>query len=264
MQRVVSLEERKSAGRGGRRRWQEPAPELGFSGSFSVPELPDLLQMYALSRATGRLSIVKGPRFGEVWFERGDMVHCEVGEDRGAEAFYQLLAWKGGSYEFETAEPPLRTIAVSWEELLLEGCRRLDEGKNAAEAAALPPPDPRRNTVKEGLRRLREMEGFVGACVVDGETGTMLEVTGEGGGTNLEVAAACNSEVIRAQRQAMADLGVDDRIEDILVTLHRQYHLIRPVSARESCFLYLVLDKKRSNLAMSRLKLAEVGRDLVL
>jgi hypothetical protein len=118
--------------------------------------------------------------------------------------------------------------------------------------------------VKESLEKLTELDGFVGACLVDSNSGMMLGSQGGGGGVNLEVAAAGNTEVVRAKRKTMSNLGLKDTIEDMLITLGRQFHLIRPVATKEGLFIYVVLDKQKANLAMGRHKLAEVESGLTL
>lgn len=114
---------------------------------------------------------------------------------------------------------------------------------------------------KDALTKLNQLDGFVGAALVDSESGMLLGQEG-GNGINLEVAAAGNTEVVRAKRKAMTNLNIKDGIEDILITLGRQYHLIRPLRSRTTLFFYLALDRGRANLAMARLTLADVEKDL--
>ena len=83
-----------------------------------------------------------------------------------------------------------------------------------------------------------------------------------GSGIDLEVAAAGNTEVVRAKNKTMRALGLNDVIEDILITLGKQYHIIRPSSRKEGVFIYCVLDKQRSNLAMARRKTQDVDKEL--
>ena len=113
--------------------------------------------------------------------------------------------------------------------------------------------------VNEVLSKILELNGAVGACVVDSNSGMMLGAEG-GGPVNLEVAAAGNTEVVRAKRKTMKALELSDEIEDILITLGTQYHLIRPVASNDALFIYLVIDKERGNLAMARHKLASVEK----
>lgn len=81
---------------------------------------------------------------------------------------------------------------------------------------------------------------------------------------NLELAAAGNTEVVRSKRKTMKALALNDQIEDMLITLGKQYHLIRPLAANDALFIYLVLDKQRSNLAMARYQLTQIEKELVV
>ncbi|AZP15512.1 MULTISPECIES: roadblock/LC7 domain-containing protein [Streptomyces] len=111
---------------------------------------------------------------------------------------------------------------------------------------------------------LKEMmagvEGALGAAVVDYTSGMALGTLGGNKDLDLTVAAAGNTDVVRAKVRTMEQVGLKGRIEDMLITLDSQYHLIRPVTGRSGngLFLYLVLDKARSNLAMARHQLKRV------
>ncbi len=119
-------------------------------------------------------------------------------------------------------------------------------------------------TVKKALGQILQLDGAVGACVVDSNSGMMLGAEGGGGVVDLEVAAAGNTDVVRAKRKTMSSLKLNDAIEDILITLGKQYHIIRPLSTNDALFVYLVLDKSKGNLAMARHKLAAIEKDLVV
>ncbi len=116
---------------------------------------------------------------------------------------------------------------------------------------------------KETLPKLMDMDGCIGACIVDSNSGMSLGAIG-GNGIDLEAAAAGNTEVVRAKRKTMRALQLQDSIEDILITLGKAYHLIRPLQSNDALFVYLVLDKNRANLAMARHQLRVIEKDLVV
>jgi hypothetical protein len=105
-------------------------------------------------------------------------------------------------------------------------------------------------TVADSLKQLLRTDGAMCAALVDANSGMMLGSAGAG--LDLELAAAGNTEVVRAKLKTMQILGLSDTLEDILITLGKQYHIIRPVQAKAGIFLYLVLDKAKANLAMAR------------
>lgn len=116
--------------------------------------------------------------------------------------------------------------------------------------------------VKESMDVLLQSDGAMCTAIVDADSGMVLGQAGTG--LDLELAAAGNTEVVRAKLKTMKSLGLNDKIEDILITLGTQYHIIRPVASKEGLFIYLVLDKSKSNLALARRNCQEVESTLAL
>ena len=113
----------------------------------------------------------------------------------------------------------------------------------------------------KAVSEMLNVDGALAAAVVDFASGMMLA----GGGSpaiDLEIAAAGNTEVVSSKMKTMKMLGLNDVIEDILITWGKQYHLIRPLQKHEGLFLYSVLDKSKSNLALARRSLVDVERNL--
>lgn len=114
----------------------------------------------------------------------------------------------------------------------------------------------------ESLNALMGIDGAQAVALVDYESGMLL---GEAGaGMDMEVAAAGNTEVIRAKMKTAASLNLNDSIEDILISLGKAYHIMRPVAKKKGLFFYIVLDRTKSNLALARRKVQDVEAELAI
>lgn len=114
------------------------------------------------------------------------------------------------------------------------------------------------------MKEIMDIDGAIGVALVDHTSGMALGLAGGGKDLDLTVAAAGNTDVVRAKLRAMEMLNLSEKIEDILITLDTQYHMIRPLTSRsgKGLFLYLALRRDRSNLAMARHHLRRIEADL--
>ncbi|HEY6328190.1 MAG TPA: hypothetical protein VI756_02555, partial [Blastocatellia bacterium] len=95
-----------------------------------------------------------------------------------------------------------------------------------------------------------EIAGFIGASVVDLESGMTLGVRTTRTDFDLTAASAYNSEIVKQKLKVMKALNLNSTLEDMLLTLSDQIHLIKIVSP--TSFIYLAADKSLTNLAIVR------------
>jgi predicted regulator of Ras-like GTPase activity (Roadblock/LC7/MglB family) len=169
------------------------------------------------------------------------------------------------------ADPPLGTDAVyaEGEAGVLVGAPESEPIVFRRHAPPSVPPEttnPRFKMAKldSAMKEMRDVDGYIAAGIVDTDSGMAL-ASESSGGFDIEAACAANTDVVRAKLKAMKALGLgEEAIEDILITLGSQYHLIRPLKNRPSVFCYLAVDRARANLAMSRLTLGQVEANIQL
>jgi hypothetical protein len=119
--------------------------------------------------------------------------------------------------------------------------------------------------IETALKEAMTIEGAIGVALVDYTSGLTLGVMGGGATMDMNVAAAGNTDVVRAKVRTLEMLGFTDNIEDILITLDSQYHLIRLIQGRrggDALFLYLALSKSRANLGLARQQLRKIESEL--
>jgi len=114
------------------------------------------------------------------------------------------------------------------------------------------------NNIESALDELISINGALATAVVDWESGMTLG-TRSMGGFDIELAAAGNSEVVKAKMATMKSTHLNGQIKDILITLTDQMHIITMVGVHPELFLYVALDSSKANLALARNKMNSVA-----
>jgi hypothetical protein len=96
-----------------------------------------------------------------------------------------------------------------------------------------------------------DVDGVIATAVVDLESGMTLAAKSNRADFDLTVASAYNSELVKQKMKIMRALNLKSSLEDMLLTLTDQFHLIRFLPGGNS-FLYLAADRGSTNLAILR------------
>jgi two-component system chemotaxis response regulator CheB len=99
----------------------------GFVGEIEGLGLVDLVQFACLAGDDRKLSVLSEDNRGVLYFSDNEIIHAEFGELSGEEAFYRIMSWPSGTFSMLFASTKVRTIDSSWNFLLLEAARRIDE-----------------------------------------------------------------------------------------------------------------------------------------
>lgn len=100
----------------------------GFSGVIQQASLADMLQMLCTGGNSLILQVQSRVGMAEIFIREGAVIHATAGKLEGYDAFYQVMTLRGGEFNTQPfTEPPRNTITNSWEYLLMESARLLDE-----------------------------------------------------------------------------------------------------------------------------------------
>jgi len=105
------------------------------------------------------------------------------------------------------------------------------------------------------------LPGALATSIVDWKSGMVL-ASQNNGSFDIELASAGNAEVIKAKMATMKSLKNEGSIEDILITLSDQIHIIRVLKDNPDLFIYLALNSDKANLALARNKLSSSESNL--
>ena len=146
-----------------------------------------------------------------------------------------------------------------------------DVGAAAPETPPLPPVLMRRartdldpEHAKKSLADLGSIEGLLCCAVVDSVNGHVIaRERRDEEEVDIDRAAAACAQVLRSHRLAARSMGLPDHIEEVTVSTATRHQLMRPLSRHTELFLFVLLNKQRSNLSLARFKLMEVEKALV-
>src|SRR3954451_24339109 len=105
-----------------------------------------------------------------------------------------------------------------------------------------------------------EVPGFIAASLVDLDSGMTLAVKSARPDFDLAAASAFNSEIVKQKNKTIRALGLNSVLEDILLTLSDQLHLIKMIG--KSSFIYLAAYRATTNLAIMRTSAQRHGSGL--
>jgi len=138
-----------------------------------------------------------------------------------------------------------------------EAARLLDESAKSGIQEQHPvPATPREDFDADSiLGDVLKIDGAIGAALVQATTGAILGQLAVGRGLDMTRAAKIAQDLVQAA------LRLRDGIEDIMITVDNQYHVIRVLGAGEDMFVHLVLDRERASLGLARHQLAKLARN---
>lgn len=114
------------------------------------------------------------------------------------------------------------------------------------------------------LDPVRQIEGFVHACLVDATSGMILSSLEEQDDMRLPVAAAGATDVVNVLSLMTGKMAANGEVEDVIVTLQSHYLLIRLVrpGPGQRLLLLVTLDRPLANLAMAHREIRDFSKAL--
>lgn len=107
----------------------------------------------------------------------------------------------------------------------------------------------------------QNIPGYIAVTVTEIKSGISYFSDSAVASFDPELASAFNLEVVKAKLNAIKALGLDQNINDIMITLSNQIHII-DISENNDYFIYLAVDSNRANLGMTKALLNKFKKDI--
>ncbi len=246
-------------------------------GQISGISVAGFVQLMSIEAKTCTLQISVPGNTGTLFLSSGEVVSARLGDAHGDEAALEILSWENAAISILPGDGQRnRSVVFRLDQLLLESARQRDEmlrdlyggsqgpaGDDTAAGRGGSGQGKRERTlsravIEDSLSRALWIEGALAAALADYQSGMCLGTAGGSDRLDVEALAAGSASTLKAQMQNLTDAGLESDIEDVLISLGSQQHLIRVLRRRTGLFLYLVLDRYRASLAAARQKLVEV------
>jgi len=116
------------------------------------------------------------------------------------------------------------------------------------------------SSLTESLRQVMAVEGVRGAALIDIATGTVVRAIGEQG-TDFPLAAVCMADEARTARAALGPSRPGGGLDEISTVTENRLHLAKFLDSRvgEGMLLFVDLDRKRVNIALASLRVAQLA-----
>jgi CheY-like chemotaxis protein len=249
--------------------------------------LASFLQLLEMERKTCTLAISSLGRKGSLYFRTGRLVGAETDGLDGQEAALEIVTWEHADIEITDVCPPGEpTIESGLRFLLMEGMRLKDEKEGGLPPAPIeddeddeifqvsapevvspstgrPIPDLAEK-IAESLKKGKGIKGAAALLLAETSSGTVIGAAGASDGVDLgSTASVAVAQFLRQKKRVTDSLGLQDPLQEVLITTGERYYVARALNLGEGYFLLLILDRQRANLARAQLDLVAIERDLM-
>jgi CheY-like chemotaxis protein/predicted regulator of Ras-like GTPase activity (Roadblock/LC7/MglB family) len=261
-----------------RRRVEEILAE-SVKGRVENINLASFLQLLAVEHKSCTLRVESQGRKGQLFCRGGHLVDATTGDLQGQDAALEIVTWENTDIEIFGFSRRRETLQMPLPQLLLEAMRLKDESERnggAEEAGWEPEPAASLKTgpirlapnrpapfdLAAALSGAAEIAGRVAVLVARTADGALLGTVGEFDSSKLAEMAGTGASLLRKERRVLADLALEDSVEEMLITGGGRYAILRPLAGAGDAFLLVLLDREPANIALARLRLAKLAEEL--
>lgn len=231
---------------------------MALVGDLKDLNIATLVQLNCLEKNTARLTINTPKGQASIYFAKGEIVHAMFSGEAGEEALYRILSLKEGEFRVTpVTDLPERTIFTSWQSLLLEGMRVMDEAEKEKGKIA--------QSIGKELDNAPEVECYV----IASKKGDVMATNRARDAERLAAAAALlawkGQEV--TTRMAFGEMTFSTLLTEKVLTFFMDCGgLVAAIVAKKSAVsepLYALVDNIREKLKYCELMHAQQGAEML-